>query len=196
MLNLACDGQCRGFTLIEFTTALAVAAILFTLAAPSFSWLIQSSAMSSTVNTFLADIRYARSESIRRGGGVVMCRSDAPEAASPVCGTGTGSGGAGWASGWIIFHNLDPAANGGVRVESDRVLRVQAPIHALNSMLEAGSTESTQFRFTGTGRLLGLGAPVTLEFGSSPTWTSTTQRRVCVGSGGYARMAGNGTAAC
>lgn len=176
--------------------ALAVMAILFTLASPSFSWLIQSSAMSSTVNTFLADMRYARSESIRRGGGVVMCRSDAPEAASPVCGTDAGPGGTGWASGWIIFHNRDPAANGGVRVDSDRVLRVQAPIHALNSVLEANSTGSTQFRFTATGRLLGLGIPVTLEFGASPVWTSTSQRRVCVSSGGYARMAGNGTAAC
>ena len=176
--------------------ALAVAAILFTLAAPSFSWLIQSSAMSGTVNTFLADMRYARSESIRRGGGVVMCRSDAPEAASPVCGTDAGPDSVGWASGWIIFHSLDPTANGGVRVEGDRMLRVQAPIHALNSVLEADSTGSTQFRFAGTGRLPGLDAPVTLKFGASPAWTSTTQRRVCVGSGGYARIAGNGPVAC
>ena len=54
-------------------------------------------------------MRYARSESIRRGGGVVMCRSDTPEAASPVGGTDASPGGKGWASGWIIFHSLDPA---------------------------------------------------------------------------------------
>lgn len=54
-------------------------------------------------------------------------------------------------------------------MQGDQVLRVQAPIQALNSMLEAGSTGSTQFRFTGTGRLLGLGAFVTLELVASPT---------------------------
>jgi len=182
--------------MIELMAGLAVAVILFTLAAPSFSWLVRSSVMSSSVNTFLTDMRYARSESIRRGGGVVMCRSDAPEAASPSCGTDASLGSTGWASGWIIFHNLDPAANGGVKAEGDRVLRVQAPIHGLNSVLETGSSGSTQFRFAGTGRLFGLGAPVTLEFGASPAWSSTTQRRVCVGPGGYAKVAGDGTVAC
>ena len=44
--------------------------------------------MSGNVNGFLADMRYARSESIRRGGGVTLCRSDAPEAAAPVCAPG------------------------------------------------------------------------------------------------------------
>lgn len=102
----ACDEQCRGFTLIESMAALAVAAIPFTLAAPSVSWLIQSNAVPSTVSTFLADMRYARSESIRRGGGVVMCCNDAPEAANPVCGTDAGAGGTHWVSGWIIFITL------------------------------------------------------------------------------------------
>ena len=68
----------HGFTLLELMVVLAIVAILTMLAAPSFTRLIQSITMSSTVNTFLADMRYARSESIRRGGGVVMCRSDDP----------------------------------------------------------------------------------------------------------------------
>ena len=77
----------RGFTLLEIMVVLAIVAILATLAVPSFTRLIQSNTMSSNVNTFMADMRYARSESIRRGGGVVMCRSDAPEATLPVCNT-------------------------------------------------------------------------------------------------------------
>lgn len=185
-----------GFTLLEVSVAMAIAAILFALAVPSYSLLVKSSVMSSTVNGFLADMRFARSEGIRRGGSVVMCRSDAPEAASPTCGTAAGPTSIGWASGWIVFQNLDPGASGGNRAQGDPVLRIQGPIQSVNSIAETGATTSTEFRFTGTGRLLGLGAPVTLAFGASPAWATDAQRTVCVGFGGYARLAGDGTVAC
>ncbi len=165
------------------------------LAVPSFGWLVQSTTMSGTVNSFMADMRYARSESIRRGGGVVMCRSDAPEAASPTCGTNPAN--AGWASGWIIFHTLYPASSPGNKAPGDPLLRVQAPIHALNSVSETGTKSSTIFRFTSTGRLFSLDPPVvTLKFGVSPAWASAAQRTVCVGLSGYVRVAGDGAALC
>ena len=185
-----------GFTLIELTATLAIAAILITEAVPSFGWLLQSTAMAGGVNSFLADMRFARSESIRRGGGVVMCRSDAPEAVSPTCGTGAGPANSGWASGWIIFHNIDPVASGGNMAEGDSLLRVQAAARGLNSVTEIGTSGSTQFRFASTGRMLGLGEPVTVAFGASPAWTSAAQRTVCIGLGGYARLAGDGAASC
>ena len=189
--------RCRGgFTLIELTATLAIAAILITVAVPSFGWLLQSTAMSASVNSFLADMRYARSESIRRSGGVVMCRSDAPEAVNPTCGTGAGPANSGWASGWIIFHNLDPVASGGNMAVGDQLLRVQAAIRGLNSVTETGTPGSTQFRFASTGRMLGMGEPVTVAFGASPAWTSAAQRTVCIGFGGYARLAGDGTVPC
>ena len=72
----------RGFTLIELLVVLTVSAILLSLAAPSFSRLIQSTKISGAVNTFLADLRFARSEAIRLGGTVTMCRSANPETTS------------------------------------------------------------------------------------------------------------------
>lgn len=195
-LNIRFHKGCRGFTLVEVLVTLTVAAILFMLAIPSFTSLIQSSAMSSTVNSFLADMRYARSEAMRRGGGVVMCRSDAPEAANPTCGSDAGLGGAGWATGWIIYLNLDPSAAGGNRAAGDPILRVQAQIPSVNSITETGAKAYTSFRFTSTGRLLNLSAPVTLEFGADPAWASAAQRTVCIGLGGYAKLAGNGVAPC
>ena len=186
--------------MIELMVVIAIIAILTTLAAPSFVRLIQSNAMSGSVNTFMADLRFARSESIRIGGGVIMCRSEAPEAANATCGTGDGTAGNGWVSGWIVFHdkngngdrnfNIDPVVN-------DTLLRIQGPITALNSIMErGGGSSSTKFKFTATGRLLNVSSATTLQFGGNPTFSNDVQRVVCVSLGGRARIAGNGTTDC
>lgn len=174
----------RGFTLIELLVVIAIVAILTTLAAPSFKSLIQSNSMSSTVNTFLTDMRFARSESIRRGGGVVMCRSDNPEASTANCGSGSTVG---WESGWIIFHDLN---NTGTRTTTgssiEPLLRAQGPISSVNTIAETGA--ATVFKFTATGRLTS-GGLTHLTFGSPPVYATDAQRIVCVNVGGRARIA-------
>lgn len=190
-----------GFTLIELMVVLSIVAILVTLAAPSFQKLIQSNTISGAVNTFLADLRFARSEAIRRGGAVVMCRSDYPEATNPVCGPSSdgldidGDGlGDGWVSGWIIFADMN---NNGTKTAAEPLLRVQGPIKAIGSIMERhGSNSSTKFRFTSTGRLLNLNSATTLQFGGNPTFSNDIQRVVCVSVGGRARIAGDGTTDC
>ena len=183
----------HGLTLIELMVVLAIAAVLAVMAAPSFTGMIRSSTVSSSVNTFMSDMRFARSEAIRRGGGVVMCRSDDPEAAPPVCGTGHGPGNNGWVSGWIIFHDLnnDGVADAG---ELDPPLRIQAPDAAVGKILETGGSSSTSFRFTATGRMLSTASATTLRFGGD--FPTGVQRTVCVNVGGRARIAGDGTATC
>ena len=181
-----------GFTLLELMVVLAIVAILATLAAPSFTAMIQSNTMSTTVNTFLADVRYARSESIRRGGGVIMCRSDAPESTNPTCGSGSGPNGKGWVSGWIIFQSFNSDQQ---KDSTEPLLRVQSPITSINSILEAGDNSSTKFQFTGTGRM-NLSSATTLQFGSKPQFKNEAQRTVCVNLGGRVRIAGDGFASC
>lgn len=180
----------HGFTLIELMVVLAIVAILTTITAPSFKQLIQSITISSSVNTFLSDMRYARSEAVRRGGGVVMCRSDDPEATDPTCNSGSGANG--WVSGWIIFHAQD---NSVVQASAKTLLRVQSRITAIDSIKEVGGA-STEFRFTATGRFLNLNPAPTLRFGSEAKFSDAVQRTVCVSLGGYARIAGDGSAQC
>lgn len=180
-----------GFTLVELMVVIAIAAILTTLAAPSFVSLIKSSKISSGVNTFLSDVRFARSESVRLGGDVIMCRSNLPEAANPVCNTGTGTDGNGWVSGWIVFHDLDNSLD---RNGTERVLRVQPALTSIDSITESG-TPSNKFPFTATGRLRSTTSATTLQFGGAD-FSNNLQRMVCVGLGGRARIAGDGNAAC
>ena len=192
MDNKRVSAKFRGFTLLELMVVLAIAAILVTIATPSLALLIQSQTRSSAVNTFLADMRYARSEAIRRGGGVTLCRSDQPEATTPNCSTTTGNTGSGWASGWIVFHDLNAD---GLKDAADPLLRVQSSVAAIDSILEGGAGTPSTFRFTGTGRLFDLSSATKLTFGGS-SYTADAQRVVCISFAGRARIAGDGASVC
>jgi len=56
----------RGFTVIELMIVVAVAAILVTVAAPSFRSLFDRQRVRSAASNLNVDIQYARSESVRR----------------------------------------------------------------------------------------------------------------------------------
>jgi type IV fimbrial biogenesis protein FimT len=175
----------HGFTLIEAMVVVAIVAILTTLAAPSFKSLIQSNAMSGNVNSFLADMRYARSEAIRRGGAVVICRSTSPET-SPAC-DGTNNAANDWQTGWIIFDDLNKDGN---LDSGEPVLRVQGPVTNMDSIVVSSEYK---FKFNATGRLPGGAAGI--KFGGS-NFSTTTQRVVCVSVGGRTRIAGDGSTSC
>lgn len=183
-----------GFTLVELLVVLSITAILVALAAPSFTQTIRSVNMSSAVNTFLADANYARSEAVRRGGDVIMCRSTNPDAAVPTCATGTA-----WESGWIIFHDRDDSADYNFTSDpssDDELLRRQSAITAVNTITKSGSS-TTKLVFTATGRLKSLNnGAMTLQFGSTPNFSNEEQRIVCINVGGRVRIKGDGYTSC
>ena len=183
--------------MVELMVVVAIIAILTTLAAPSFKQLIQSNSMSSAVNSFLADMRYARSESTKRGSRVIMCRSDDPEAANPVCGAGSGPGTNGWVSGWIVFVDVngDGTRTASSTAATDPLLRIQSPITTVNKIVETSTPVKNKFQFTATGRLY-LSSATSLQFGGNPEFSNEVQRMVCVNVGGRARVAGDGYTSC
>jgi type IV fimbrial biogenesis protein FimT len=188
----------QGFTLIELLVVIAIIAILVSMAVPSFVRTIRSTNVASAVNGFLIDMRYARSESIKRGSSVVMCRSNSPEASNPTCGSGSGVDidgdglGDGWSSGWIIFEDLN---SDGTVDAGESILKVQARNRSIGSIMEGGSSSSTKFRFTPTGRLRNLASATTLTFGNTD-YSSDLQRVLCVSLAGHVRIAGDSTQTC
>lgn len=185
-----------GLTLVELLVVLTIAAVLMAIAAPSFTRLVQSTIISSNVNTFLADLRFARSEAVRLGGTVTMCRSANPEttaASGPTCGSGSLVG---WESGWIIFRDQNSDGTRDYDASAsldDRVLRVQGPITSVDSIAEGGA--ATKFKFTATGRLLNLSSATQIQFGGAG-YPSSAQRVICISVGGRARIAGDGNVSC
>ena len=93
-----------GFTLIELLVTLAVLAIVLAIAAPNFTGLFAANRLVSETNNLASALAIARSEAIKRGSVVSVCKTLNPDAAAPTC-----NNAAAWASGLIVF------VDGGVR---------------------------------------------------------------------------------
>ena len=145
----------RGFTLVELMIALALVAILSTLAAPSFNLLIQRSRVNAHFQQLFSSLLLARTEATKRGVRVSLCHSAAPEAATPVCG-GAGSN---WATGWLVFvDNTQDALNvAGTLDGSDVVLRVSPPLRGA-TIIPAPAAFTNSIGFIPTGRASNAGS--------------------------------------
>jgi len=175
-----------GFTLLETLMVLAISAILMALAVPSMRNLIEGSGVVDSVNSFVGAISYARSEALRRGLPVTLCRSvDAETSGTPAC-----SADRYWEAGWMVFVDLD--SNGVFEAsQGDSLLRVQGALSNRGTIVQGkreggGSYASLRFRPTGT---LKNGAS-TFTF-DSPSDIVAARRRVCVSMVGRVRLITN-----
>jgi len=110
-----------GFTLVELLVTLALAAILLSQAVPSFSSMIKGNRLATETNTLVSDINLARSEAIKRGTRVILCRSADPSAANPTCGGSANT----WTTGWLVFASGD--ANNTYDSATDTLIRIGGP---------------------------------------------------------------------
>ena len=85
----------RGFTLIELMVVIIIAAILLTIAVPSFSSLIKRNNVDSLQSKLSSALSTARTEAASRNRIITICGSNA---AQDACGTD-------WSQGWIIFED-------------------------------------------------------------------------------------------
>lgn len=94
----------HGFTLVEMLVTLAIGTILLAIAIPGYAFFINASRLTAVTNDLVLVLHLARSEAIKRGMRVTVCKTSNATAAPPVCDTA-----ASWQQGWLVF------ADGGTR---------------------------------------------------------------------------------
>ena len=107
----------EGFSLIELIVTLSVASILMTLAVPSFSSFVKDNRLITQTNDFVTALNFARSEAIKRGDRITVCKST-----DQVSCSGSGS----WDQGWIVFDDVN--GDGVVTNPATNVLRVHSSL--------------------------------------------------------------------
>lgn len=169
----------HGFTLIEAAIVLAIAAILIGIAAPDLGRSEGARAIAVQASGFMQELRFARSEAMKRGESVTVCAVD-PAALPERC---VGSRGASdWRGGWLVFvdHGERGTLDG-----ADQLLHVQQPLQHSGGVAgtrgsvtytPAGFSTDAASHFLFTAPLLGSGGP-------------SAELLVCVSKQGRPRMA-------
>ncbi len=116
--------QQSGFTLLELMVTVAMAAIVLTTGVPGFQTVVKNNRMTTATNGLVGALNLARSEAVKRGVRVTVCKS--------ADGTGCVTTGS-WAQGWIVF--TDPDNNANYDSAAETLLRVQEAIEGNLTMV-------------------------------------------------------------
>jgi len=111
----------KGFSLQELMISMAIFFLLAGFGVPGYIGYVRNGELSNSTTSLFADLYYARSEAIKRKEKVTLCRSSDAMADNPVCGGASNS----WSDGWIVFVNVDGAAN--AYDGTDILLKVGSP---------------------------------------------------------------------
>ena len=174
-----------GFSLIELLITVAIAAILLSLAAPNFREMLVKRSVQAAAETLASDMRYARSEALKRATPTVMCQS----ADGAKCATAVGS----WSDGWIVY--IDPnnlAVN--TAIPSADLVRVQQPlpnIASIQNTVLASTRQKVKFEPTGFAKAANDSLVIT-PTGSVPVGST---RLLCISINGRPALRAAGTAA-
>lgn len=128
---------------------IAIVAILALIAAPNFNDFFTRNRLSSQSNELIGALNLARSEAVKRGVRVTVCRTDDPTATPLACGTGSSTS---WANGWIVFvDNTHLASNSAGVIDSvDEALRVFSALRASTLSVNDDFARGLSFRPDGS----------------------------------------------
>ena len=174
---MPCHRRCpaNGFTLIELTIVLAIAAVALRAAVPGMARGVAARALSAQVNEFVAALRFARSEALKRGTLVTVCAAKAATP-GPQC---QSAHGADWRDGWLVF--VDAGALG----RPGELLRVQ------QALAHSGGVPGTRasISFTASGVSTDASSHYLFSPPSAAANDLPASLMVCVSKQGRARVA-------
>ena len=94
----------NGITLIELLVAMAVLAVVAALGAPAMQGFVRTSQLRGATNEVAYLLAYARSEAIKRGHPVTVCKALDVAAEAPECTTNAANS---WQGGWMAFVDFN-----------------------------------------------------------------------------------------
>lgn len=177
-----------GVTLLELLVVLAVAGILAALGAPRLRVMAANRQMEAAVEFLEADFRFARSEALKRGHSVTICRSSNATTCEPQAGS--------WSVGWIVFDDRD--GDGDVST-GESVLRVQPVLTGIRAIDVTGTAppSGVRYRFQANGIASGSNGRITLRALSEVNAVQAESTRLlCVSAQGRLAVQPTGATTC
>lgn len=136
----------RGFTLIELVMTVFLGTTMLTLGTPMFTDVMLNNRMVTETNLLVSALNTARSEAIKRGERVTLCKSNDQ--------TSCGDSSVNWEDGWIVFN--DPNNTGVYDNGTEELLLVSTGLES-DSTLRVGTNFSAYVSYLPSGRSSGNG---------------------------------------
>lgn len=170
----------QGFTTIELMVTVAVMGVLAAIAAPNFQPLIERWKVRQVTEELQSTLYVARSEAIKRGGGITILRTGC---------TAVGSDTSLWSCGWTVFAD---ANNDGVQDSGEDTLQTIS-LPAQVSVKLSGPSKPAFITVDRWGQLSAANATIQLK-GSSDAQASTSS--LCLSGNGRIRPPDTGGTSC
>lgn len=164
-----------GFTTYELLIAVAISAILMTVAAPSLRDFANESRLSSVSSQLASDLNFGRLEAIKRNARVLVCAKDA---ATNSCSTSNN-----WQNGWIVCYDADNNDACDPATATDpNPMKVTGTV--ASNLVVTASARFVRFNPVGTAN-----GSATVRL--TGTWSGSTARTATVAGTGYMTVAKN-----
>ncbi|TXI95050.1 MAG: prepilin-type N-terminal cleavage/methylation domain-containing protein [Burkholderiaceae bacterium] len=174
-----------GVTLLELLVSILLLALLVLIAVPAYGDFMSRQRIVTVSAELHGVLLYSRSEAIKRGGNVILCRSSSTLSENPSCDKGSDATGMGWGAGWMIFHDKDLNHRYSA---GDEILLMRARTfeNAREGRILTKPSRN-QLEFNGTGQVFATYMSFAVQRPDDSV-DSGNSRYICIASGGRARI--------